>query len=468
MAFTFETLGNATVQFAVDGKPILSTDPWLAGTCYFGSWALDHALTEAEIGRILDSEYIWISHGHPDHLHHESLARLPRGKTILVPDHYDHDIAGFLASEGFKVETLKYRKWRRLHPGLEVLCIDNENQDAILIARFGDALVINLNDSPSFGEEGFIAGLVKAHPNDQVFALALCSIDADMLNFVDAEGRRVVEGPEVRKPGAIWSLARRVEQMGARFYCCSSSQHVYVRADTVWANPYRITIEDLRRHWNRPRVALIPPFVTMDVATGRFVENHPSGQTDFSQVTDRTGDDDWNERLSAEEWDKVEAFFRRFELLGRHIAFVEIAVGGEARRVSTRPGRPAPADGGDGVTFHVPRRSLLDTVAYGYFDDLLIGNFMRTRLHGQASLYPHVSPVIAKLGGNAKVFDRRQHLAFLWRYLRRNPVGFLRWRLERWSNFVLVPAIRDWAARLGVFGMLKRIYRSWILGDPVK
>ena len=48
---SFETLGNATLQLFADGRPVLATDPWLVGTCYFGSWALDHALTDQQIRR---------------------------------------------------------------------------------------------------------------------------------------------------------------------------------------------------------------------------------------------------------------------------------------------------------------------------------------------------------------------------------------------------------------------------------
>jgi hypothetical protein len=460
---TFETLGNATIQFSIDGKPILTTDPWLVGTCYFGSWALDHPLTAEQIDNVRNSEFIWISHGHPDHLHHESLRLIPRGKTVLIPDHYDRDIAQFLGAEGFSVEILPYRGWRRLHPQLEILCLDNENQDAILIARFGEALVINLNDSPYFGEYRFIRRLVRDHPNDRVFVLQLCSIDADMKNIVDESGRRTIEPPQALKPGAVWSVARRAARLGARYFCCSSSQHLYVRADSVWANPYRITIGDLRRHWTRRAVALVPPFVTMDVATGAYVENHPSEVSDETQITGATADDDWGERLSAAEWQRVGEFFARLRLLGRFIDFVEVSVGGETRRFATHPRRGAR----DGIAFSVPRRSLLETVEYGYFDDLLIGNFMRTRLHGRAELYPYVTPVIAKLGGNAKVFDRAQHRRFLWRYFRRNPRAFVSWRIERAIHYVLVPTVRRWAARLGVFDLLKTVYRRWYLGDPV-
>lgn len=467
MALTFETLGNATIQFCVDGKPILATDPWLVGTCYFGSWALDHALSAEQVRNVQDSDYIWISHGHPDHLHHESLKLIPKGKTILLPDHYDRDIADFLAGQGFAVEILRYRKWRRLHPQLEVLCLDNENQDAILIARFGDALVINLNDSPYFGEQSFIRRLVRKHPNDLVYVLRLCSIDADMRNFVDEHGRRTIQDPDELKPGAIWAVARSTEALGAKYFCCSSSQHVYVRTDSIWANPYRITFDDIERNWSRQNVALVPPFVTMDVATGRYVENHPSRETDLTQVTDKTGEDDWDERLSAAEWQQVESFFKRFGLLHRYLDFIEVTVGGETRRFPTGQ-RPADAPmGANGVTFIVPRRSLLEVATYGYFDDLLIGNFMQTRLHGRATLYPFVTPLIAKLGGNAKVFDYSQYVRFCWRYFARNPLAFVSWRVERVVRFGVQPTVRRWAHKLGLFATAKRFYRGWLLRDPL-
>ena len=97
----FETLGNASVLVFDAGVPVLATDPWLKGTAYFGSWALDHPLSDAQIRNMTSAEHIWISHGHPDHLHDESLNLLPAGKKILLPDHYDKDIFNHLTERGF-------------------------------------------------------------------------------------------------------------------------------------------------------------------------------------------------------------------------------------------------------------------------------------------------------------------------------------------------------------------------------
>ncbi len=78
MRHKFETLGNAILQIFEDEKPILATDPWLGGTAYFGSWALDHDLSHEQIENVHNSPFIWISHGHPDHFHWASIRSLSR------------------------------------------------------------------------------------------------------------------------------------------------------------------------------------------------------------------------------------------------------------------------------------------------------------------------------------------------------------------------------------------------------
>ena len=53
-----------------------------------------------------------------------------------------------------------------------------------------------------------------------------------------------------------------------------------------------------------------------------------------------------------------------------------------------------------GIIFQVPRNSLLEAINHEIFDDLLIGNFMKTTLVNVKSLYPNFSPYVAKYGDN--------------------------------------------------------------------
>jgi hypothetical protein len=461
----FETLGNASLLFYENGRAVLGTDPWLGGTCYFGSWALDRPLTEAERAGMMAAEYLWISHGHPDHLHADSLALLPRDKKILLPDHYVPEIRTSLEAQGFTVEVLRYRQWRQLSPRLRCMCLDNENQDAILIVEAGDSLVVNLNDSPLCGEERFIRNLIARYDRAKTYVAALCAIDADMINMIDDEGRRTIEPPEQRKMGMVWATARQMERLGAGSFVSSASQHLYVRADSIWANPYRVTWADVEKHWTRPQIRKLEPFVVVDLETGAVHRKHPSRVSAEYQITAATGEDDWAEHLSEADWADVQGFFGKFELLPGHFDYLDFVVGGERRRFWLDPD----AEGGPvsrlrGIGFHAPCRSLMDAVHYGFFDDILIGNFMKTELHN-AALYPHFTPVVSKLGGNAKVFTAAERRRFNLHYFRRNPLGYLTWHLDR-RLAVLADVARAWADRFGVKPPLKRIYRRMI-GDPV-
>lgn len=86
MRLGFETIGNATL-IVFDGRPVLATDPWIAGSAYFGSWGRSHSIPPEQMAAIRGAEYVWFSHGHPDHLNSESLALL-RDRRILLPAHF--------------------------------------------------------------------------------------------------------------------------------------------------------------------------------------------------------------------------------------------------------------------------------------------------------------------------------------------------------------------------------------------
>jgi hypothetical protein len=466
MHHELETLGNATLVFYEDRRPVLATDPWLEGRCYSGSWALERKLTEGERQAVMSADYLWISHGHPDHFHIPSLALLPRGKTILLPDHYSPDIRNYLKGQGFAVEVLPYRRWRQLSPGVRCLCLDNENQDAILIVEAGDSLMVNLNDSPLCGDARFIRKLVARHQRSRTYMAALCSNDADMLNIVDREGLRTIDPPARRKPGMVWERGRIARRLGVGAYVSSASQHIYARTDSVWANPYRVSWRDFEQNWHEPAIRTIEPFVVIDLDTGGYTRKHPSQASDDTQIAMDLNGDDWSERMNNAEWSRLSAFFLNIELLRPYLDYLDFTVGGETRRTwinMDSADRGAPEELRS-IAFEAPRQSLLKSIQHGYFDDMLIGNFMKTRLRN-VGLYPHITPIIAKLRGSARVSSFTELRHFRWRYFRRNPIGYLEWHAGQYLETVL-DRLRDIAERLGVKRPLKRIYRR-LLGDPV-
>lgn len=59
-------------------------------------------------------------------------------------------------------------------------------------------------------------------------------------------------------------------------------------------------------------------------ATAAITRIHPSQTSDESQITGRCGGDDWHERLTEDEWHRVEAFFRHFEIMWECMDFVAV------------------------------------------------------------------------------------------------------------------------------------------------
>jgi hypothetical protein len=262
----FREHGNATIQLL--GRPPGAVDRSVAGRRLLGSWALDHPLSAQQIENVGNSGHM-VPHGHPDHLRKPSLDLLAKTSGSWWPT-TTTAISRLPAQQGLRCDVLPYRQWHELEPNLRVMCIDNMNQDSILVIQAGDALLLNLNDSPVAGEEGFLRRLVAQHPNDKTYVFALCSVDADMFNFVDRYGRSLVRPPEERKPPEVWRVGRLAKRLGVRNFCCSSSQHVYARSSLGQSTPH---------HLGRHVQALEPtgcasgsPFATVDLAGGKSPE----------------------------------------------------------------------------------------------------------------------------------------------------------------------------------------------------
>jgi hypothetical protein len=106
----FETIGNATVT-VFDDKPILTTDPWVYGNPYFGSWCHKYLIPKEQLDNIKNSKYIWLSHGHPDHIDPESLNLFKNNKKIIIfGTYYKNKITNSKNLKFFKFDINKPNK----------------------------------------------------------------------------------------------------------------------------------------------------------------------------------------------------------------------------------------------------------------------------------------------------------------------------------------------------------------------
>ena len=126
----FETIGNATVT-VFDNSPILTTDPWIYGNPYFGSWKHKYEIPKEQLENIFNSKFIWLSHGHPDHADPESF-KIFKNKTILISAHHGDRIYNDL-SKDFNCIKLTNNKWYELSKNVRIKSFADWNQDSSLL-----------------------------------------------------------------------------------------------------------------------------------------------------------------------------------------------------------------------------------------------------------------------------------------------------------------------------------------------
>ena len=133
-----------------------STDPWAIGPAFNTGWWLKYQTKEDWIDRLNNSNFIYISHNHPDHLHPLTLSKISKEVPIVVPNFVTKSTEMFIKDLGFKnIEVLDFNKQYNLK---------NTNLN-IVILKSGDFR----EDSGIYFSNGELTGLL--------------SVDANMINF---------------------------------------------------------------------------------------------------------------------------------------------------------------------------------------------------------------------------------------------------------------------------------------------
>ena len=145
----FETIGNATIT-VFDDVPIITTDPWISGKPYFGSWSHAYHIPKEQLENIYNSKYVWLSHGHPDHIDPDSLD-LFKKKIFLIPDHYGDRIFNEL-SKNYKCQKVKSNIWLDISKNIRIKSFADWNQDSSLLIEINKKdIIFNLNDGAALG-----------------------------------------------------------------------------------------------------------------------------------------------------------------------------------------------------------------------------------------------------------------------------------------------------------------------------
>lgn len=419
MKLGFETIGNATLILYEDGIPVLSTDPWVSGNPYFGSWKHTHEIPELQKSNINKSKFIWISHGHPDHLDLDTIKNWDTNK-FLISNHFGDRIFNDLTSIGLQVNKLKDKKWTSLSNNIEISTFADFNQDSILMVKMKDVLIIDLNDTNPRGWSKWVKETAKNFK--KVFLLKLTGFgDADMINYYDENDNFIYPLAEKRIEVGK-TIGHLMESFHANFFIPFSSHHKYQREDSIWANKYTANLDDYKDGFDNRKGTLLPAFISYDIDKDNF-KKIQTLETNNDIISSKSFNDDWSEPLSKDDEKKLKDYFLRNELLKRQIGFIQFTVGEKEYSIDINKRKR-----NKGILFEVPKYSLMQTIKWNIFDDLLIGNFMKTKVIGFRGnqLYPIFNPIIPKYYDQAQITDKKELKKYFKFYKAKAPLDTLK------------------------------------------
>lgn len=434
-----KVIGNASLILYKNNKPCLVCDPWLDidSSCYFGSWGLSHKIPDLLVQDILECEYVWYSHGHPDHLNPEELNRF-FGKTILIGDHAGSRIVNDLLANDYSVRILPDRKWVEIE-GFRINCITNHIQDSALLIAVGNTVIGNLNDTGAKTMNKFIRREIRKFDNRILSCLSGFG-DADLINLY-VEEKRVATKAE-SNPNVIEEIFTETKKLGFNYFVPSSSFHRYMRKDTVWVQDHSAPI-DLYDRYLTDDVEIFPAFTSIDLNDLSFERINPEKNNDQPKDPLFFGDN-FSDQLEVVDEKILGEYFGKFQKLSQSFDHLEFIVGGRSSIIefNSRSRKKKRRS----VVFETPRGSLMEAVKHQVFDDLLISNIPKVSLSGFNSLYSSEANFnywVCKFGDNGRAFTESEVRKYLSHYRNRAGSEFVLDQFAGWGKSIMARCLQS-------------------------
>lgn len=374
-----QTIGHASILLRNSkNEPILLSDPWLIGSCYWRSWWLQNYPTAEQFPELQNVKYCYITHEHPDHYHMPSIRKLGKTPTYISPKLPEENIAKYLNSLEFKSSALTPLNWYKLDDGISVLSIPLYNDDSCLLIDTPKAFIVNLNDSkPTNAQLNRLRAYTDKVADKKIIVLSSYS-PASIVNSFRKDSQYVSIKDKTEYIKYINSL---VDTLGADYFIPFASQVIFYRPDSSWANQYKVTYDDMDKNWTASKTKLLHPYTTIDLETfaHSFVSpadyNHNSEE--IQEKVNTYMESVANVTLTEDDEKALEKKLRhhRYMLAPLFPKGIGFKVDKEEYYFSMWKGRLTKGHHENSFAIQVPAQALKDAVTYGHFGDLGITMF---------------------------------------------------------------------------------------------
>jgi len=380
-----QTLGHATLALRTDesSEPLLITDPWIRGSCYWRSWWLQRYPSAAQVATLGRAKYCYLTHEHPDHFHPPSLRALGTAPTYLTPEFNRDQMGDYLGQHGFRARALHAGRFEDLGDGVRVMSLPTVGNDSMLLIDAPTAFIANLNDARPDPAQLLLLRSIRRRVGKGKPSLLLASYSAAGLsNSLYRGGTRVPYLEENWHSRYVGMLCRSLE---ADVYLPFASQVTFERPDTRWAADFQVPVQRVREHLASIGTRTCPPFVTYNLSTGAWVteeEQPPHREANIegrvqAQIAQERTELDGDDLLRLEQ--KLRSAGRALLpwMFPRGIAF---DFGGQKVVYDCLRGHVRASDDSGSVRLRLPAQAVHDVLHSGYFSDICIPMFTHVDL----------------------------------------------------------------------------------------
>jgi len=170
----------------------------------------------------------------------------------------------------------------------------------------------------------------------------------------------------------------------------------------MWTNKYVTPIPEYSNGFHSD-LNFVEPFSFIDSEKRDNIKKTQVQKSPLIVKKSNDFQDNWSDTLEKEDRKIVIDYFNKFEELKDSIGFINLIVG--KKELNLKFDGPK----SKGISFEVPRNSLVTACKFNVFDDLLIGNFMKTRLYNLNSLYDsdfNFNASVCKVGDNGMAYTK--------------------------------------------------------------
>ena len=227
-------IGHASILVETRGVRVLS-DPWWSGPCFGAQWWNYPSPHVDVLGHKVD--FIYISHGHHDHLHPGTLRHLNKDAVCLVSRGID--VAPTLQGLGFSVIEIDNESVQELRPGIRCRIIETHADDTLLVIEDGARVCVNLNDSlhaaPAFIQDRFISHLRSLYPRID-FVFCGYGVASHFPNCYDIPGKDKEATAAKRQAHFNRQWVRIIEGLAPTFAFPFAADVAFLEEDLLWVN----------------------------------------------------------------------------------------------------------------------------------------------------------------------------------------------------------------------------------------